>query len=385
MPVCQYFLQGKCNFGTRCRNEHPQTRSSAFGQSTSQAILKGGSGATGGAAPTSAFGFGNNRFGALATSAGGSGMSAFGQHSQTAFSGFGNTSSGFLSQSTGTLQNRPFDGSGQKLGANKPLDADQLRKLVMAPLIWKLSTFAPVGDKPSMLSGTDVSPEESRLEFVMAQRQTGNTVACQQQFDFLVNEMDHRLKDIAANAQVYASQWQQQHGDDSSGRAFGQQAAAASQSAFGQPNPTSSLSAFGGSGGAGGQLAFGQSAFGQQSAFPSSSGGGFSSTLAKEQTASAFGGGRSGGAFGLSSTGTSAFGVSKPAASAFGGSAFGQPASLLGGSKTTINSFGNSPQEIMEATGPQRDLTPEEIEGFKAPRFVFGRIPEVAPTPELCT
>ncbi|KAJ2858876.1 hypothetical protein GGI22_003172, partial [Coemansia erecta] len=250
MPVCKYFLQGKCNFGPKCRNEHPQTRSSAFGQSTSQAILKGGSGATG-AVPTSAFGFGANRFGALST---GGASSAFGQNTQSAVFGqntqsvfgqkpsqsaFGqNPSQSAFGQNTQSVfgqnpsqsvfgQNssqsafgqqpqtsfsgfnssnnapRPFDGGGQKLAA-KPLDADQLRKLVTAPLIWKLSSFAPVGEKPSMIVGTDVSPEESRLEFVMAQRQAGgrDTGACQQMFDRLVSDMDRKLEDIAANAQA---------------------------------------------------------------------------------------------------------------------------------------------------------------------------------------
>ncbi|KAJ2585156.1 hypothetical protein EV177_010003, partial [Coemansia sp. RSA 1804] len=219
---------------------------SAFGQSSSQAILKGGGGGGG----SSAFG-GFNRFGALSGPSGGGNMagggafggggrgnvSAFGQHAQSAFTGFGNKTTttgggggglGFsLQSSVGSSpfgqQKSAFDIGGRLGGGgggvddgrmvttgrpgNKPVTVDQLRKLVKVPMVWKLSTFAPVGEKPSMVAGTDVSPEESRLEFVMAQRQQQqqqqllgggyNSVAeaCQK-YDQLVQDMDRRLGDI---------------------------------------------------------------------------------------------------------------------------------------------------------------------------------------------
>ncbi|KAJ2520414.1 Nucleoporin-like protein 2 [Coemansia sp. RSA 1939] len=391
MAVCQYFLQGKCNFGSRCRNEHPQQQASAFGQSSSQAILKGGGGGGG----SSAFG-GFNRFGALSGPSGGGNMagggafggggrgnvSAFGQHAQSAFTGFGNKTTttgggggglGFsLQSSVGSSpfgqQKSAFDIGGRLGGGgggvddgrmvttgrpgNKPVTVDQLRKLVKVPMVWKLSTFAPVGEKPSMVAGTDVSPEESRLEFVMAQRQQQqqqqllgggyNSVAeaCQK-YDQLVQDMDRRLGDIDGNAPAYATQWNQMHGGGAAGggnlgtqSAFGQQA-----SAFGQKSS-----------------AFGQqaSAFGQQtSAFGGNIGGG---------SGSAFGSGSGSGSL-------SFLGGSKPSSS----------------STVTVASFGSTPQEIMEATGPRRDLTAEESGQFRAQAFVYGRIPEVAPTPELCS
>ncbi|TFY81678.1 hypothetical protein EWM64_g2340 [Hericium alpestre] len=34
MAVCQFFLRGTCRFGDQCRNEHPQNRGSAFGNSS---------------------------------------------------------------------------------------------------------------------------------------------------------------------------------------------------------------------------------------------------------------------------------------------------------------------------------------------------------------
>ncbi|KAJ2655962.1 hypothetical protein IWW48_005280 [Coemansia sp. RSA 1200] len=367
MPVCQYFLQGKCNFGSRCRNEHPQQQASAFGQSSSQAILKGGGG--------SSFG-GFNRFGALSGPSGGGnvtgggafgggrggggGVSAFGQHAQSAFTGFGNTPTassaggggggglGFSLQSNAASnpfgQQKSAFGIGGRLGGggaggvddgrmvttgrpgNKPVTVDQLKKLVKVPMVWKLSTFAPVGEKPSMVAGTDVSPEESRLEFVMAQRQqqqqqqllggAPSAIAgvCQK-YDQLVQDMDRRLGDIDGNAPAYAMQWNQMHG-----------------------------------GGAGGGGLGTQSAFGQQT--------------------SAFGGNIGGSAFGSGSGSLSFLGGSKLPSSS---------------TTTSVASFGNTPQEIMEATGPRRDLTAEESDQFRAQAFVYGRIPEVPPTPELCS
>ncbi|KAJ2688936.1 hypothetical protein GGH99_002924 [Coemansia sp. RSA 1285] len=220
---------------------------------------------------------------------------------------------------------------------NKSVTVDQLRKLVKVPMVWKLSTFAPVGEKPSMVAGTDVSPEESRLEFAMAQRQqqqqqllgggySSVAEACQK-YDQLVQDMDRRLGDIDGNAPAYATQWNQMHGGGAAA----------------------------GGGGLGTQSAFGQqaSAFGQQT--------------------SAFGGnigsGGSGSAFGSGSGSLSFLGGSKPSFSP----------------TVTVASFGNTPQEIMEATGPRRDLTAEESDQFRAQAFVYGRIPEVPPTPELCS
>ncbi|KAJ1729793.1 hypothetical protein LPJ72_004788 [Coemansia sp. Benny D160-2] len=389
MAVCQYFLQGKCNFGSRCRNEHPQQQASAFGQSSSQAILKGGGGGGSG------FG-GFNRFGALSGPSGGGNMagggafgggggggsvSAFGQHAQSAFTGFGNKAAaagggggglGFSLQSNvGSnpfgQQKSAFDIGGRLGGGagvddgrmvttgrpgNKPVTVDQLRKLVKVPMVWKLSTFAPVGEKPSMVAGTDVSPEESRLEFVMAQRQqqqqqlllgggySSVAEACQK-YDQLVQDMDRRLGDIDGNAPAYATQWNQMHGGGAAAGGGG----LGTQSAFGQQ-----ASAFGQQASAFGQKA---SAFGQQT--------------------SAFGGnigsGGSGSAFGSGSGSLSFLGGSKPSSS----------------STATVASFGNTPQEIMEATGPRRDLTAEESDQFRAQAFVYGRIPEVPPTPELCS
>ncbi|KAJ2613384.1 hypothetical protein H4S08_002222 [Coemansia sp. RSA 1365] len=100
MTVCQYFLQGRCSFGDRCRNEHPQNRPSGFGQSSSQMLLQGkGSGAGGGTQSS-------NRFSAFAGSNSGPSASSGGFPQSSTFSSFssGNKPTGFNSTGSGAFK-----------------------------------------------------------------------------------------------------------------------------------------------------------------------------------------------------------------------------------------------------------------------------------------
>ncbi|KAJ2368154.1 hypothetical protein H4S01_001754 [Coemansia sp. RSA 2610] len=420
MVVCNYFLQGRCSFGDRCRNEHPQNRPSGFGQSSS---LGGQNN--------------SNRFGAFSNTGGGSSGGGFTQ--TTAFGALGNTT--------------------PKKSKDQPLTGALLKQGIEDRPLWKLSVFGPTSNKPNMLSGTDVSPEEMHLDFMLAER-AGNVPACQQKYAQLADEMDQRVREVVGNADSYALKWENQYGQttpQSSGAggtgAFGQAASAFGQkpfgqsaasgfggstsSAFGQPT-TPKQSAFGssafgqssGSGGFGksgasggfgqssasggfgqsGTGAFGKSttgAFGQSSgtgsAFGQSSGTG--SAFGQSSGASAFGQSSKPSAFGqpspaqsafgntgtsaFGSTGTSAFGnagtsaFGNRGASAFGSnsgtSAFGQ---ILGGSQFAMSS--NTSQQISGKTDPTRDLSAQEIECFKNPQFTMGQIPEIPPTADLC-
>ncbi|KAJ1723853.1 Nucleoporin-like protein 2, partial [Coemansia erecta] len=235
MPVCQYFLQGKCSFGNRCRNEHPQSRPSAFGQSASQNIIQGGS------TPTS------NRFSTFSSP------------------GFGNQTSSFSSfASKGAPAAKESSG----------LSADALSRGISDRPMWKLSCFGPMYNKPNIMNGTDISPEEMRMDYMQA-ASSNQLDACERKYQQLESEVESMISDIKRNTEKYAKDWELQHGDGDS---------KPKESGFGQTN---TKSAFGS----------GSSAFG-------SSGSAFGSG------GSAFGAG--GSAFG---TGGSAFGT--------GGSAFG--------------------------------------------------------------
>ncbi|KAJ2560485.1 hypothetical protein GGH95_004837, partial [Coemansia sp. RSA 1836] len=117
--------------------------------------------------------------------------------------------------------------------------------------LWKYSTFGPVADRPSLLTGTDISPEEARLEFVTAIRQQNPDALnmCEQKYEQLAIEMNQKIGDIVSRSQDYAQQWEQQYGSGNSGSAFGSGGSAfAQQSAFGgQSSAFGSSSAFGGS------------------------------------------------------------------------------------------------------------------------------------------
>ncbi|KAJ2852132.1 hypothetical protein IWW36_000512 [Coemansia brasiliensis] len=362
MPVCQYFLQGRCSFGDRCRNEHPQNRPSGFGQSSQ---LFGGQG--------------GNRFGALS----GSG-SAFKQTS--AFGSFASNSK-------------------KPASKDQPLTGDLLKRGIEERPLWRFSVYGPVGSKPNILSGTDISPEEMQLDFKMAEA-SGNVPMCQQKYSQLDAEMDQKLNNIVQNAESMAQQWERQYGVSATQQgggssAFGQSAASGGSSAFGQKS-----SAFGGTtafgqkpSAFGGSNAFGQtsSAFGQTSStFGSSGAPAFGKNTA---TSSAFGQSNApqsttfgGGAFGQSNT-TGTFGQTNPA-SAFGGqfassvfgqgtstSAFGQ--SMSGTQPPSMLLNGTSTQKMSGTTDPTRKLSQQDIERFKAPQFIIGQIPEIPPTADL--
>ncbi|KAJ2578092.1 hypothetical protein GGH19_000737 [Coemansia sp. RSA 1807] len=266
MTVCQYFLQGRCSFGDRCRNEHPQKQQSGFGQSSSQSF--GGQN--------------TNRFGG--------------------FSGAGNTGGFKQTTAFGALGSSTPKKTAKE---QQQLTGELLKTGIEDQPLWKFSVFGPISNKANLLSGTDISPEEMQLEFKAAEA-SGSVAMCQQKYTQLAAEMDLKIQDIVNNVDSYAQQWNAQHessttqqsGFGQAGSAFGQtkaptQSAAFGQSkpagAFGQSNTTSAFGQFGKSG---------TSAFGSQgtSAFGSQG----TSAFGKQGT-SAFG-----------SQGTSAFGQAPP-------------------------------------------------------------------------
>ncbi|KAJ2303776.1 uroporphyrinogen-III synthase [Coemansia sp. RSA 2706] len=293
----------------------------------------------------------SNRFGAFSNTGGGSSGGGFTQ--TTAFGALGNTT--------------------PKKSKDQPLTGALLKQGIEDRPLWKLSVFGPTSNKPNMLSGTDVSPEEMHLDFMLAER-AGNVPACQQKYAQLADEMDQRVREVVGNADSYALKWENQYGQTTpqpSGAggtgAFGQAASAFGQKPFGQ----SAASGFGGSTSSAfgqpttpKQSAFGSSAFGQ-----SSGSGGFGKSGASGgfgQSSASGGFGQSGtGAFGKSTTGAfgqssgtgSAFGQSSGTGSAFGqssgASAFGQSSkpSAFGQPSPAQSAFGNTGTSAFGSTG----------------------------------
>ncbi|KAJ2395106.1 Nucleoporin-like protein 2 [Coemansia sp. RSA 2603] len=390
MPVCQYFLQGKCSFGSRCRNEHPQNRPSAFGQSASQNIIQGGS------TPTS------NRFSTFSSP------------------GFGNQTSSFSSFAT-----KETPAAKESSG----LTADALSRGISDRPMWKLSCFGPMNNKPNILSGTDISPEEMRMDYMQA-ASSNQLNAYERKYQQLESEVETMISDIKRNTEKYAKDWELQHGDGASKPA---------ESGFGQANTKSAFGTGAAAFGSGAKtVTFGQdtvtkfginskpSSFGKTSDSDTSSVFGSNasnaSTFGSGTTATpAFGTSTNSSAFGSStpsafgSSTSSAFGSSTPSAfgssapSAFGSnapSAFGSSTSSAFGSgaapaSTKTSAFGNNTAsgfgfgsglraqatgqklEYTEGAGPLRPLTADEISMFKADKFVLGSVPEQPPTKDL--
>ncbi|KAJ2713613.1 Nucleoporin-like protein 2 [Coemansia spiralis] len=367
MPVCQYFLQGRCSFGDRCRNDHPQNQPSGFGQPSSL----GGGGGGGAAASGSRF----SAFGGAGGAGGGFGQkSAFASQPSSSSSGGGfGQKSAFGSQTGGGAFGTPAKAAPKREGP----DAEFLGKMLANRPLWQFSVFGVSGDKPNLLSGTDISLEELQLDFVMAQR-SGTLPACQQKYDQLAREMNAKIDYIAANPDLCLQTWWAQIGEDppkptTPGQpqptsAFGQPQPT---SAFGQPQPTSAFgqpkptSAFGQPKPAFGQTtsAFGQPkpAFGQALAGPSGFGSGSGSAFGRPQATPGFG--------------------QSPTASAFGkqASAFG------GGGGGATAGFGQVAQIKVDASAaePTEKLSAQDIECYRTGQFVLGAIPELPPTSEF--
>ncbi|KAJ2706191.1 Nucleoporin-like protein 2 [Coemansia sp. IMI 203386] len=374
---------GKCNFGTRCRNEHPQNKPSAFGQSASQSLMQGG-----GSTPN------NNRFGALS--------GGFGQQNAP-FGAFANKQGNTTTTQAAAATTEP---------KYAPLSAKTLSDGLSDRPLWKLSVYGPKYNKPNVLSGTDVSPEEMHLDFVNAAK-TNELPACEAKYRQLEQQVDARITEIKNNSAENARQWEAQYGEpeaNTGGSGFG------NKPAFGAFGSTGGFAAFGQN--------TGNTVFGTPSKTSAFGGSNTASAFGQNTGASAFGQNTGASAFGQSTgasafgqiTGTAAFGTpSKTSGFGFGNtnsnnnnsaSAFGTPskpsafgASNAGGSGSgfgTGSAFGagvdavfgnrgnaNSPKFSEAETRPLRDLLQEEIAMYRAASFIYGSIPEQAPTADL--
>ncbi|KAJ1946849.1 hypothetical protein FBU59_001945 [Linderina macrospora] len=391
--VCEFFLRGKCHFGDKCRNEHPRGNQSGFGQSSAQSIMNQGqnnmrnafaginSGAFGGNTQSKGFG-GSVGGGAFGQTGGGSAFgqtgsgSAFGQTGggSSAFGGTGGGGGAFGQNSGDAIPAQPAEEktvfsstAGTTDEKLSKLSDNLLKKMAADRPIWRISSFGPISNEPNMLAGMDMSPEEARIEYMLA-RNSGTLAQYDQKYAHMENAVAQGLQNIIADPSSAVSQWIK-----NSSMAVSQEALAKRNvpKVAPAPAPAPAASAFG--------QASSASAFGQTSS--SGSAFGQSSSSAFGQTSS------SSSAFGQGSGSSSAFGQNTKPVGGFGQqSAFGQGGATGGfGMPRTANvpSFGSTPEDIKRLTGPTRELTAEETTSFKTADFSFGMIPEVPPPIEL--
>ncbi|KAL4942463.1 hypothetical protein BDV06DRAFT_192048 [Aspergillus oleicola] len=356
MVVCNFFLQNRCRYGNRCKNEHP-------GQQQQQQLTSG------------------NRFGALSSGGG---------------SGFGSRASSGQSQQ---FKQEP---------ANYGLTTDDIKADLVAGKgrpDWIFSCYGPGKDAPKQLFGgpqRERSFEELRLRHYEAAA-TGNPGPAIQEAESMYSEAVNQMEVILKNlneAVRYIVDGGKEHPNridickGEPGPGAGQTPAFSSKPAFAAPGFTpqpSNQSGFG-------QPAFGQpsqpSAFGQPSALGQTAGSGFGQPSALGGS-SGFGkpafGQPSQPSFGQPSLGQTAFG--QP--SALGASPFGQtsgtaspfsqiPAPSTGTSQPSGFSQGTSGfgQQSSTATTSGFGTPAQQPNPFSQPSTTsFGQPAQQAPNP----
>lgn len=61
------------------------------------------------------------------------------------------------------------------------------------------------------------------------------------------------------------------------------------------------------------------------------------------------------------------------------------PAPMAAQQVTQLQTMQSMPGSTQSAGGDASDLSPEDLEAFKADKFILGKIPEKAPPPNLCS
>ncbi|KAM3596398.1 uncharacterized protein V6R79_013847 [Siganus canaliculatus] len=442
MTVCNFFLQGRCRYGDKCWNEHPRGgnrggggsggggyNDNNYNRSSAQQQPRGGGGGgfgnrvwvnpsqqKGGYIQPSSFSSHGNDW---SRGGGGAGSGDGGRRdnvksSEFSFSGQ-NRFSALNSQNTFQRGGR---GGGQQVAAGDE-DNDRNLETIQADMeAWDSSGqwgFSCYSNTKTCLSGfSDLSPEELRLEYYST-RASGDLQSYLNGVSQLLNQWRARVQELKvmnhATRVALLSELNNpvpknsSSGFDSTTAAgFGSAAPGFGSKGFGAPAPAQAASFNFASSGTG---------FGSSAALPSSAGFG-SAASAPAQPSSGFGSssGVSSSSFSFSAPASNAPAATSGFGSASGfsfsstanagggfGSGFGAGAAATTGSSSggfgqTSGGFGASAAPPAAGAGsasgasdslftPQGDLTPEELNQFKAKRFTLGQIPLKPPPADV--
>ncbi|KAM9824074.1 nucleoporin NUP42 [Neosynchiropus ocellatus] len=413
MPVCNFFLQGRCRYGDKCWNEHPRDG-------------RGGGGGGGGG--------GGNRSYAPQQSRGGGGFGnrvwtnpnqqkpAYIQPSSFSSPNDWNRGGGggrrdnvndfsFSAQNRfSTLSNH----GDQNRGARGDEDDKKTLESIQSDMeIWLCSGqwgFSCYSNLKAPISGfSDLSPEELRLEYYTA-RASGDLQNYINGVNQLLNQWRSRVEELKRmNSSTRASLVEELNNpapEAAASSGFGSTSApgfGSSASAFGNkdlPPPTG----FGGatsfsfappSGGFGSSTSGSSSVFGStvsnssqpnatgfgsaSSAVPSASSFSFASGSSKPAAAPTGFGSASGFSFTSAANSSAGFGGGMESKAPAGGSGlFGQPSSGFGAAPAAPAS-GSEGSLFTRGS----ELTDDELSQFKAPQFTLGQIPLKPPPADM--
>ncbi|XP_026767522.3 nucleoporin NUP42 [Pangasianodon hypophthalmus] len=325
MPVCSYFLEGRCRYGDKCWNEHPRggrnQTARGGGGSVNRVWVNPSQRSGGGVVQPSSFSRGGGDWGRENSGTGRDDRSSnFSFNTQNRFSTLNNTQSGYR---------RTGGGGGGGGGHGGADDTDQQLEVIEKDMEvwqssgqWLFSCYSAL--KASITGFVELSPEELRMEYYTS-RATGDLQSYVNSVQQLVNQWRSRVQELTSmsantRAAMIAELNNPRAQTSSGGGIFSSSSSSSSTTGF---ESSSTTSGFGSSSSTG----FGSSS--ATSGFGSSSSTGFGSS----STSSGFG-----------SSATSGFGSSS-ATSGFGSSS---TSSGFGSSSTTsgfrVGGFGSSVQ-----------------------------------------
>ncbi|XP_019723382.1 nucleoporin NUP42 [Hippocampus comes] len=408
MSVCHFFLQGRCRYGDKCWNEHPRggVESCNSNRSSAPQQSRGGGGA-----------FGNKVWVNPSQQKGGfnqqqpsRGSDQWAGRSQDVKS----SDFSFSSQNrfSALSNNNNFERGGRRGGGREATvsgeeDDEQKLEVIQNDMKtlensgqWGFSCYCTF--KTHISGFTDLSPEELRLEYYSA-KASGDLQSYLNGVNLLLNQWRSRVQELllmkpATRAALLAE--------------LKNPSSPVSSSDFG-----STASGFGSSSFGLGSKGFGEAPV-QASTFSFASlEGGFGSSAAPTSTPSfgsaisvptGFGATSSSSGFGSGAPSAASFSFGSPpsnqlaaSSSGFGsaacfsfsstannnkatfGSGFGSKApvgSLFGQSSSSTGSAGGASDTLFS---PESDLTPEELDQFKAQKFTLGQIPLKPPPAQM--
>ncbi|XP_028453270.1 nucleoporin NUP42 [Perca flavescens] len=412
MTVCNFFLQGRCRYGDKCWNEHPTGGNRGGGGGFGNRVWVNPSQQKGGYIQPSSFSsHGTEEWGRGGGGGGGGGndwgrggggrrdnmkSSEYDYSSQNKFSALG----------TPSTFDRGGRGGAQQVPAGEEDDDKKLEIIQMDMDIWESSGqwgFSCYSSFKTSLSGfTDLSPEELRLEYYST-RASGDLQSYVNGINQLLNQWRSRVQELkvmnpATRAALLAEINNPAPQASSTGfgsatvTGFGLSTPSVESKGFGAPAPAqaNTFSFAAPSGGFGSSAAPSSTGFGSALAAPTQPPSGFGSSTAassalsassfsftalttdKPAATSGFGsasGFSTGGGFG------SGFGAEAPAA-AGSGSSFGRASGGFGTTPAPAAAgAGSAGQALDSLFSNESNMTPEELNQFKAKRFTLGQIP----------
>ncbi|XP_061521240.1 nucleoporin NUP42 [Phycodurus eques] len=399
MTLCHFFLQGRCRYGDKCWNEHPRGGGGEYNnynRSSAPHQPRGGGGGYGNRVwvnPSQQKGAFNQQQPPRGSGHwGGRGhdvkSSEFSFSAQNRFSALNNNN------------NFERGGGGREATVANEEDDEQKLEIIQSDMkTWESSGqwgFSCYCSFKGQLSGfTDLSPEELRLEYYST-KASGNLQSYVNGVNLLLSQWRSRIQEIlqmnqATRAALLAELKNPAHQGSSSG--FGSTAAGFGSSSFGlgskgfgaTPIHASTFSFaspardFGSSSAPASTPGFG-SAISAPSGFgsgaPSAASFSFASSSSNKPSGSSSGFGSAAG-FSFSSTANNnnnkgAFGTGFVSEAPAG--------SLFGQSSAAAVSAGGASDSLFS---PESELTPEELDQFKAQRFTLGQIPLKPPPAQM--